>query len=136
MPNVSTARTPTLLVISAGLVGNVVEWFDFAVYGNFAIIIGQLFFPSTDPRVSLLASYGAFAAGFLARPLGGIVLGRLGDVMGRQAAMTVSILAMSIPTLVISVLPGFETWASSRQPPSLCSGSSRASRWVANTRVR
>ena len=56
----------SLLVILAGLVGNMMEWFDFAVYGNFAIIIGTLFFPSTDPRVSLIASFGAFAAGFAA----------------------------------------------------------------------
>ena len=100
----------SLLVILAGLVGNMMEWFDFAVYGNFAIIIGTLFFPSTDPRVSLIASFGAFAAGFLARPLGGIVFGRMGDVFGRQTAMLVSICAMSLPTIAISILPGFEQW--------------------------
>ena len=57
-------------IILAGLVGNVMEWYDFAVYGYFATVIGRLFFPSEDPAVSLIAAFGAFAAGFLVRPLG------------------------------------------------------------------
>ncbi len=54
------------------------EWYDFAVYGYFATVIGRLFFPSEDPAVSLIAAFGAFAAGFLVRPLGGLVFGRIG----------------------------------------------------------
>jgi MHS family proline/betaine transporter-like MFS transporter len=65
-----------------GLIGNVMEWYDFAVYGYFASIIGKQFFPSEDPVVSLIASFGAFAAGFLVRPLGGIIFGRIGDLVG------------------------------------------------------
>lgn len=110
MAKVPPEQPTSLLVILAGLVGNMMEWFDFAVYGNFAIIIGTLFFPSTDPRVSLIASFGAFAAGLLARPLGGLLFGRMGDVFGRQTAMLVSICAMSLPTILISILPGFEQW--------------------------
>ena len=62
-------------VILAGLIGNVMEWFDFAVYGYFASIIGTHFFPSENPAVSLIAAFGAFAAGFLVRPLGGLLFG-------------------------------------------------------------
>jgi hypothetical protein len=55
----------------AGVIGNVVEWYDFALYGYLAVIIGRLFFPTEDPTASLLASYGVFAAGFIMRPFGG-----------------------------------------------------------------
>ena len=73
-------------IILAGLVGNVMEWYDFAVYGYFATVIGRLFFPSEDPAISLIAAFGAFAAGFLVRPLGGLVFGRIGDLVGRKRA--------------------------------------------------
>ncbi len=66
----------------AGIVGNVVEWYDFALYGYMAAIIGRLFFPADDPTTSLLASYGVFAAGFVMRPLGATVFGVLGDTIG------------------------------------------------------
>ncbi|MBT3401381.1 MAG: MFS transporter, partial [Rhodospirillaceae bacterium] len=62
---------PRRKVIAAGVSGNVLEWYDFGVYGFFAPIIGRLFFPSDDPTVSLIAAFGAFAAGFLMRPIGG-----------------------------------------------------------------
>ena len=71
-------------IIAAGVSGNVLEWYDFGVYGFFAPIIGQLFFPSSDPTVSLIASFGAFAAGFLMRPIGGFIFGHIGDRIGRR----------------------------------------------------
>ncbi len=101
VPN--TGRT-----IIAGLVGNVMEWYDFAIYGYFAVVIGQQFFPSDDPAVSLIAAFGAFAAGFLARPLGGIVFGRIGDIVGRKRVLTLSVLAMAVPTVLIAFLPTYE----------------------------
>ncbi|NBS15893.1 MAG: MFS transporter, partial [Gammaproteobacteria bacterium] len=96
----SHQQDPSLFkIILVGLIGNIVEWYDFAVYGYFASIIGQLFFPSSDAAVSLIASFGAFAAGFLMRPLGGLLFGRIGDQVGREKAMSISVVAMAVPTL-------------------------------------
>jgi MHS family proline/betaine transporter-like MFS transporter len=74
-------------VLIAGLIGNVMEWYDFALYGYFATVIGQQFFPSTNPTASLIGAFGAFAAGFIVRPLGGIVYGRIGDLVGRRVVL-------------------------------------------------
>jgi len=68
----------------AGVVGNVFEWYDFAVFGFLAPMLGGLFFPSEDPLSGLLKTYGVFAAGYLMRPLGGILFGHLGDRLGRK----------------------------------------------------
>jgi len=104
----SPASPPSYLRrILVGLIGNVMEMYDFAIYGFFAGIIGRLFFPSEKPAVSLIASFGAFAAGFLVRPLGGIVFGRIGDLVGRQRAMQLSVLAMAVPTVLMGLLPTF-----------------------------
>jgi MHS family proline/betaine transporter-like MFS transporter len=94
-------------VIFAGLVGNVMEWFDFAIYGYFASIIGTHFFPSDNPSISLIAAFGAFAAGFLVRPLGGLVFGRIGDLIGRKRAMLLSMMAMAVPTVLIGLMPTY-----------------------------
>lgn len=96
-------------LIAAGIVGNVMEWYDFAVYGYFAATIGEHFFPSADPTTSLIAAFGVFAAGFLMRPLGGFVFGHIGDRIGRKSALTLSVLAMAIPTFLIGILPGYQT---------------------------
>ena len=66
-------------VLAAGLVGNILEWYDFAVYGFFAPTIGRQFFPSEDPATSLIAAFGAFAAGFLMRPVGAVVFDTAAD---------------------------------------------------------
>ena len=95
--------------IAAGTVGNVMEWYDFAVYGYFAATIGRHFFPSEDATTSLIAAFGVFAAGFLMRPLGGVVFGHIGDRVGRKAALTISVLAMAIPTFLIGILPDYAT---------------------------
>ena len=96
-------------IIMAGLVGNVMEWYDFAVYGYFASVIGHQFFPADDPATSLIAAFGAFAAGFLVRPLGGLLFGRIGDLVGRQRVLTLSIITMALPTVLMAFLPTYAT---------------------------
>jgi MFS transporter, MHS family, proline/betaine transporter len=91
----------------AGLIGNVLEWFDFAVYGYFATDIGKQFFPQSNPAARQLLSLAVFALGFAARPLGSIVLGMVGDRIGRRALLTLSIGLMGGATLAIGLLPTF-----------------------------
>jgi MHS family proline/betaine transporter-like MFS transporter len=96
-------------VIAAGAIGNVLEWYDFAVYGYFAAAIGRVFFPSQDAVAQVLAAFGIFAVGFFMRPVGGALIGHIGDRLGRRAALTFSISAMAIPTFLVGVLPGYDT---------------------------
>ena len=101
-------------VILSCMVGNALEWYDFALFSYFAATIGHLFFPSADPMASLLMSYGAFAAGFLMRPLGAIAFGYIGDNIGRKPALMLSVYLMAIPTTLIGLLPTYESvglWA-------------------------
>jgi MHS family proline/betaine transporter-like MFS transporter len=106
-----TSATPTPAqirrIILAGLAGNVMEWYDFAIYGYFATVIGYHFFPSSDPVVSVIAAFGAFAAGYMMRPIGGFVFGWIGDVFGRKRVLTLSILAMAVPTVMIGLMPTY-----------------------------
>lgn len=97
----------TRRVIAAGAIGNVLEWYDFAVYGYFAAAIGRAFFPSEDAVAQVLAAFGIFAVGFLMRPVGGAVIGTIGDRLGRRAALTFSVAAMAIPTFLVGVLPDY-----------------------------
>jgi MFS transporter, MHS family, proline/betaine transporter len=94
----------------AGFVGNILEWYDFTVYGYFASVIGVLFFPSEDKIASLIAAFGVFAAGYLMRPLGGVLFGIMGDRLGRQKALSMSILLMAIPTTLLGCLPTHDQW--------------------------
>jgi MHS family proline/betaine transporter-like MFS transporter len=96
-------------VMAAGAIGNLLEWYDFAIYGYFAPLIGRTFFPHEDSLAQLLSAYGIFAIGFVVRPLGGIVVGHIGDRFGRGAALTVSVSAMAVPTFLIGLLPGYQT---------------------------
>jgi len=89
-------------------IGNFMEWFDFAIYGYFAGIIGALFFPSSAAGVSLLSSLAVFAVGFLSRPLGALVLGPLGDRLGRRAVLIVTVFGMGICTTIIGLLPTYD----------------------------
>lgn len=90
-------------------IGNFMEWFDFAIYGYFAAIIGKTFFPSAAPGVSLLSSLAVFGVGFLARPVGAIVLGPIGDRLGRRGVLIITVFGMGIVTSLIGVLPGYNT---------------------------
>lgn len=95
------------IAVAVGI-GNFMEWFDFAVYGFFAAIIGELFFPpGTSPFVALLSSLAVFAVGFVMRPLGGFVLGPIGDRFGRRMQLAVSVVAMGAATTLIGLLPDY-----------------------------
>ena len=91
------------------MAGNLLEWFDFAIYGFFAVTIGKLFFPEQDPVAQVIAAFGVFAVGFLMRPIGGMLLGHIGDRHGRHTAMMISVAAMAIPTFLVGVLPSYAT---------------------------
>ena len=99
-----------LRTVAAGLIGNVLEWFDFAVYGFFSAEISKQFFPtSMDKADRDLFTFLILWIGFAARPLGGVVLGMVGDRIGRRALLTVSIALMGLATLVIGCLPTYAT---------------------------
>src|SRR5262249_33550753 len=96
-------------VVVAGMIGNVLEWYDFAIYGYFAAAIGRQFFPHQDPLAQIVAAFGVFAVGYLMRPVGGALVGHIGDRFGRRAALSFSVAAMAIPTFLIGLLPGYAT---------------------------
>lgn len=95
--------------IFGGSVGNLVEWYDWYVYSALAIYFAPVFFPNSDPTAQLLNASGIFAVGFLARPLGSWIMGIYADRYGRKAALTVSVLVMSFGSLMIAVVPSYES---------------------------
>lgn len=97
-------RKTTLL---AGMFGNLIECYDFTVYAFFAPVFAKVFFPSDNPVISMLLAFSVFALSFCARPFGGIFFGYIGDRLGRKTALIISISAMSVPTLLLGLLPGF-----------------------------
>jgi len=94
--------------LTASFIGNILEWYDFAIFGYLAVTIGKLFFPSDDPIISLLQSFSVFAIGYLARTLGGILFGQIGDKYGRSKALRVSIYLMAASTVSMGLLPTYE----------------------------
>jgi MHS family proline/betaine transporter-like MFS transporter len=101
-PRQSAARTA-----AAGVIGNILEWYDFGVYGFFASDIGSQFFPDASPGAQRLKAFAIFAIGFIGRPIGGLVLGRVGDRIGRRALLTLSIAIMGAATLLVGLLPTY-----------------------------
>jgi MFS transporter, MHS family, proline/betaine transporter len=99
-------KNVTKLIVATS-VGNALEWFDISVYGYFAVYISKAFFPSNDPTTSLLLTFGSFGLSFLARPIGGVVLGTYADRYGRKASLLVSIVMMTFGTLVVALMPTF-----------------------------
>ncbi|MES2455680.1 MAG: MFS transporter [Bacteroidota bacterium] len=98
-----------LRAIFGGSVGNLVEWYDWYAYSAFSIYFSASFFPKGDPTVQLLNTAGIFALGFLMRPLGGYLFGRIADRAGRKQAMTLSVLLMSFGALLIAVTPTYHS---------------------------
>lgn len=96
------------LILTSGI-ANSFEWYDYALFGHFAPIIGQKFFPNDDPNISLLHAFLVFAIGYLMRPIGGIIFGVIGDKFGRKAALSSAIICMAFPTAFIGLLPTYDT---------------------------
>lgn len=96
---------PTRNVLGSGIFGNVIEWYDFALYGYLAPVTAPLFFPSSDPLSALIAVFAVFAVGALARPFGGVLYGHIGDRAGRRTALIASIALMGASTFAMGVLP-------------------------------
>lgn len=94
-------------IVTSGMIGNALEWYDYALFGHFAVLISQLYFPTEDPLNSLMATFGVFAAGFAMRPLGAILFGWIGDRFSRKLSLSISILMMAIPTAFVGVLPTY-----------------------------
>ena len=91
----------------AGVTGNMLEWFDFAIYGYFATALGKVFFPASDPTLQTIASFGIFAIGYLARPIGSLILGPVGDLLGRRKMMIWSIMIMGVASFMVALLPSY-----------------------------
>jgi MHS family proline/betaine transporter-like MFS transporter len=114
-PSPGPERTSTLRrAIGASAMGNATEWFDYGVYAYAAVYIQQVFFPSQNESTAALSTLLVFAVSFVLRPIGGIVLGPLGDRLGRQRVLAATILMMAAATFCVGLLPGYATigiWA-------------------------
>jgi MHS family proline/betaine transporter-like MFS transporter len=108
-PGATVAAPRLSSVIVAATIGNILEWFDFLVYGFFAATLAEVFFPVANPTVSLLITFGAFGLSYLVRPLGAAVIGTYTDRAGRKAGLTLSIALMMIGTMLMVVTPGYAT---------------------------
>ncbi|MEV4787609.1 glycine betaine/L-proline transporter ProP [Streptomyces tuirus] len=106
-----TVTDPALVrrAVKAAALGNAMEWFDFGVYSYIAVTLGKVFFPSGNPTAQLLSTFGAFAAAFLVRPLGGMVFGPLGDRVGRQKVLALTMIMMAVGTFAIGLIPSYAT---------------------------
>lgn len=101
-------------VIASTMVGNGLEWYDYALYGTFTALISKHFFPAGNDAVALIATFGIFAIGFLMRPIGAMFFGAIGDKLGRKNALALSIMMMAFPTACIGLLPTYASigiWA-------------------------
>ena len=101
------SNAPLTRVILAASAGNALEFYDFTVFGYFAQQIAATFFPSSSPATGLLLTFGTYGVSFLARPFGALVLGGYADRSGRRAALTLTILLMTIGTALMAVMPGY-----------------------------
>ncbi|HVE83863.1 MAG TPA: MFS transporter, partial [Myxococcales bacterium] len=94
-------------VILASSLGTLFEWYDFYLYGSLAVFFGELFFPPGNERAALLASLATFGAGFGVRPLGAVVFGRVGDLVGRKYTFVITMVTMGLSTACIGFLPTY-----------------------------
>src|ERR1700746_3298737 len=109
-------------VIFASSLGTVFEWYDFYLYAVLAPFFAALFFPPGNDTAALLSAFATYAAGFLVRPFGAIIFGRIGDLVGRKYTFLVTIMVMGSATFLVGVLPAFASigWVGALLPLSLC----------------
>src|SRR5512139_790681 len=95
-------------VALASMVGTSIEWYDFFIFGTAsALVFNRLFFPTFDPRTGTLAAFAAFAVGFVARPVGGLVFGHFGDRIGRKTTLIVTLTMMGLATFAMGLMPSY-----------------------------
>ncbi len=106
-PSPATVDRPALRRVAGSvLVGTTIEWYDFQIYGaSAALVFAPLFFSGADPALATILSFATFAVGFLARPLGGVVMGHFGDRIGRKKVLVLALLLMGAATFLVGVLP-------------------------------
>ena len=112
MLSTSTANTPSWnirKVIAASSVGTLIEWYDFYIFGSLATVIAGQFFPKGNPTAALLSTLATFAAGFIVRPFGALVFGRLGDLIGRKYTFLLTLIIMGGSTFAIGLVPRYDT---------------------------
>ena len=103
-----TQRGSIKIVALASLIGTTIEWYDFFLYGTAAaLVFNRLFFPNSEPLMGTLLSFGTFAVGFFARPVGGIVIGHYGDKIGRKSMLVLTLVIMGVATFGIGLLPTY-----------------------------
>ena len=121
-------------VIFASSLGTVFEWYDFYLYAMLAPFFAALFFPKGNETAALLSAFAAYAAGFLVRPFGALVFGRIGDLVGRKYTFLVTIIVMGFSTFAVGLLPTYADDRLGSRRSSWCRcGCCRAWRWAANT---
>ena len=124
-------------IASASLIGSVVEWYDFFLYGTMAaLVFNAEFFPKFDPLTGTLAAFTTFAAGFVTRPIGGVLFGHLGDRLGRKPMLVVTMMIMGLSTFAMGLLPSYDSIgvaaSSAKRPPRSCrtSAAGPSRRWT------
>ncbi len=108
MPQIAPEKKNVVKLVVATSLGNALEWFDISVYAYFAVYLSKAFFPASDPTTSLLLTFGTFGLTFLARPIGGVLLGAYADRHGRKASLLLSIAMMTFGTLAVACMPTFD----------------------------
>ncbi len=104
-----SSRKTLWSVITASSVGTLIEWYDFYIFGSLAVILSEQFFPQTNPTAAFLSTLATFAAGFIVRPFGALVFGRLGDIAGRKYTFLVTLTLMGASTFAIGLVPNYDS---------------------------
>ncbi|HTQ28318.1 MAG TPA: MFS transporter, partial [Puia sp.] len=104
-----SSSTEIRKIIVASSLGTLIEWYDFYIYGSLATVIASQFFPKTNPTAALLSTLATFAAGFIVRPFGALVFGRIGDMVGRKYTFLLTLIIMGGSTFAIGLIPGYES---------------------------